>query len=215
MLIVAVLLLTASGCLRCGTYYDAMEKFGWEKRDLLVKRVDSAREAQQEAQQQFRDALREFQTLVGYKGSELEARYERLRGEYEDSQRRADEVHTRIANVRDVANRLFQEWQGEIAQFQNAEYRRESERQLEDTRKRYQDLMAVMERASKRMDPVLSRLNDQVLFLKHNLNARALGSLQATSQQLTADVDALIKEMESSIAEATRFIEQLDKQPAS
>ncbi|MFN7966995.1 MAG: DUF2959 domain-containing protein [Acidobacteriota bacterium] len=206
-------LLTSPGCMRCGAYYDAMEKLGWEKRDLLVKRVSSAREAQQDAQQQFRDTLQEFQTLIGYKGGELEAKYEKLRGEYEDASQRAEAVRTRIANVRDVANRLFEEWSTEIGQFTSNDLRAESQRELDLTKRRYQEVLAVMERASKRMDPVLAKLNDQVLFLKHNLNARALGSLKTTAEALQVEVGKLVTDMEASIAEASKFIDEMGKQP--
>ncbi len=206
-------LLASPGCMRCGAYYDAMEKLGWEKRDLLVKRVSSAREAQQDAQQQFRDTLQEFQTLVGYKGGELEAKYEKLRGEYEDASKRAEAVRTRIANVRDVANRLFEEWSTEIGQFTSNDLRAESQRELDLTKRRYQEVLAVMERASKRMDPVLAKLNDQVLFLKHNLNARALGSLKTTAEALQVEVGKLVTDMEASIAEASKFIDEMGKQP--
>ena len=211
--LVAALLVSSPGCMRCGAYYDAMEKLGYEKRDLLVKRVDSAREAQQEAQQQFRDTLQEFQTLVGYKGGELESKYEKLRSEYEDASSRAEAVRTRIANVRDVANRLFQEWSTEIGQFTSNDLRVESQRELDLTRRRYQEVLTVMERASKRMDPVLAKLNDQVLFLKHNLNARALGSLKSTAEALQVEVGKLVTDMEASIAEASKFIDEMGKQP--
>lgn len=211
--LVAALLASSPGCMRCGAYYDAMEKLGYEKRDLLVKRVDSAREAQQEAQQQFRDTLQEFQTLVGYKGGELESKYEKLRGEYEDASSRAEAVRTRIANVRDVANRLFAEWSTEIGQFTSNDLRVESQRELDLTRRRYQEVLTVMERASKRMDPVLAKLNDQVLFLKHNLNARALGSLKSTAEALQVEVGKLVTDMEASIAEASKFIDEMGKQP--
>lgn len=213
LLVLMIVALPASGCLRCGAYYQAMEKIGLEKRDLLVKRVESARDAQQEAQQQFRDALQEFQSLVGYKGGELEARYEKLRSEFESSQKRAAQVHEKIANVKDVSERLFGEWRAELGKYQDAELRRESERELNETRQKYDQLLAVMERAASRMNPVLSKLQDQVLFLKHHLNAKALGSLKGTAETLQADVTKLIDEMQTSIGEASKFIDEMKAAP--
>ena len=58
---------------------------------------------------------------------------------------------------------------------------------------------------------VLAKLNDQVLFLKHNLNARALGSLQGTAESLQLEVGQLVQEMEAFINEATAFINQMGK----
>jgi len=204
------LALLAGGCRAAREkYYGALEKIGIEKRELLVHRVDKAKEAQQEAQEQFKDALEEFQALVGYQGGDLEAMYQKLSGEYEASVRRADEVRERVRKVEEVAQSLFDEWKREIGQYGDAELRRASERQLEATRARYGQLVQVMKRSTQPMEPVLGRLHDQVLFLKHNLNARALGSLAGTARTLQADVDALVAEMQTSIAEADRFIAEM------
>lgn len=205
----------AAGCEKARDgYYKALEKVGLEKREILVGRVEKARDAQQEAQQQFRDALQEFQALVGYQGGELEAKYEKLRGEYEDSKKRADDVNDKIRAVKNVATSLFKEWETELAQFSDPKLKTESQRELRETQRRYGQVVAVMEKASTRMDPVLRKLNDQVLFLKHNLNARALGSLQGTARALQGDVDGLVRDMEASIAEASKFIEEMAKQPS-
>jgi hypothetical protein len=208
-------LVLATGCEKArDSYYKALEKVGVEKREVLVGRVEKARDAQQEAQQQFRDALQEFQSIVGYRGGELEAKYEKLRGEYEDSKKRADDVNDKIRAVRNVATSLFKEWETELGQFTDASLRAESQRELRETQRRYGQVVAVMEKAAARMDPVLRKLNDQVLFLKHNLNARALGSLQGTARSLQGDVDGLVRDMEASIAEASKFIEEMAKQPS-
>lgn len=200
-----------SACYKCGgsPYYAALEKVGIEKRDLLAKRVEGARDAQKDASTQFRDALQEYKALVGYDGGELEQRYEKLRAQWEDSNRRATEVRDRIAGVRKVSEALFREWEGELAQYSDASMRTESARELAETRKRCTELLAVMDRAAARMDPVLRKLTDQVLFLKHNLNARALGSLRNTATALEGDVNALIGAMESSIGEADAFVKAM------
>ena len=207
LLTLLLLALPLAGCQAAREeYYRALEKVGVEKRELLVHRVDKAKQAQQEAQEQFKDALEEFQALVGHQGGDLETMYKKLSGEYEDSVRRADEVRERVRKVEEVAQSLFDEWRKEIGQYGDAELRRESERQLEATRARYGQLVQVMKRSTRPMEPVLGKLHDQVLFLKHNLNARALGSLAGTAKNLEADVDALIAQMQGSIAEADRFI---------
>ena len=216
IVVAAVLvILTATGCRQAKEavreqYYTALEKVGLEKREVLVRRVDNAREAQQKAEKQFRDALEEFKALVDYRGGELESRYEKLRGEYEDSKQRADTVHDKIRAVKNVATALFKEWETEIGKYTNAEMKRTSQRELAETRRRYEQLVAVMEKAASRMGPVLAKLQDQVLFLKHNLNAKVLGSLQTTATSLQADVDQLVRDMEASIREADAFIRDME-----
>jgi hypothetical protein len=59
------------------------------------------------------------------------------------------------------------------------------------------------------MQPVLNTFQDQVLFLKHNLNARAVASLREEFGAIENDIVALIKDMEASIAKADEFIEDL------
>ena len=68
-----------------------------------------------------------------------------------------------------------------------------------------------MKRAERKIDPVLSAFHDQVLYLKHNLNAQAIASLQSELASIETDVAGLIKEMEASIVEANSFIDSMEK----
>ncbi|HOE96030.1 MAG TPA: DUF2959 domain-containing protein [Candidatus Sumerlaeota bacterium] len=208
----AILLVVALGgaaaCQRA--YYSVMERFGVPKREILVNRVVEARDAQEEARERFQSALERFQTVLGFDGGELEDKYNALNAELKRSESRASAVHDRIDAVRDVAGALFAEWEDELDQYENADLRRRSERQLKETRDRYQQLITAMERAESRIEPVLKPLRDQVLFLKHNLNARAIASLQEDLGEIQTDVDALIRELERAIAEADAFIQQME-----
>ena len=196
----------------CSTvYYSTMEKFGQEKRDILVKRVKNARDDQEEAKKQFQTTLQQFQAVTGFQGGDLEAKYKKLNSEYERCESAAEDVRGRIKSVEKVANDLFTEWQDEIKQYSSDELRRNSERQLQETKQRYQQLIGVMKHAAATMDPVLGKFKDQVLFLKHNLNAQAISSLQTTAAGIEADVQKLIADMEKSIAEANDFIKQMGK----
>ena len=77
------------------------------------------------------------------------------------------------------------------------------------TRGKYEQLISLMKRSEAKMKPVLAKFHDNVLFLKHNLNAAAISSLQGTAGQIETDVQALIKDMEASIAEADAFMKQM------
>ena len=66
-----------------------------------------------------------------------------------------------------------------------------------------------MKAAEKRIAPVLAVLRDQVLFLKHNLNARAIGALQGEYRTLQSNVDQLMADMQRAIDEADSFIRRL------
>jgi Protein of unknown function (DUF2959) len=94
-------------------YYAALEKLGYPKRDLLVSRVQQARDSQQVAKEQFQSALERFRAVVHFRGGELEAKYTELNAELERSEARAQTVHQRIAAVEEVAEALFKEWEAE------------------------------------------------------------------------------------------------------
>ena len=206
LLVAGVLPLLAS----CTTaYYKTMEAFGVHKRDLLVDRIEEARDSQEEAGEQFRSALERFSEVVNFEGGELQARYDKLDKEYKRSAEKAQDVSDRIAEVEDVSEDLFKEWEKELEEYTDNGLRRSSEKTLRKTRDKCNDLIAAMRRAESKMPPVLGRLKDQVLFLKHNLNAQAIASLEGTAEELQMDVEELLEELEKSIAEANTFIEEL------
>lgn len=203
--LLAVALLTA-----CETaYYSAWEKVGVEKRDIMIDRIEEAQEAQEDGQEQFKDALEQFRSVVKFESGNLEKVYDKLNGEYEDSVEAAEEIQTRIDDVEDVAEDLFKEWKKEIGEFSDQRLRRDSEAKLISTKKQYAQLRKSMRSAEKSMQPVLSTLKDQVLYLKHNLNARAIASLEGELQSINADVDRLLKAMQKSIDQSKAFIAQM------
>jgi hypothetical protein len=194
----------------CSTmYYNTMEKFGQEKRDILVKRVGKARDAQQETQEVFKDALAQFGSVVKFDGGDLQKQYDKMSAELERCEGRAEAVRLRINDVDRVARDLFREWAAEAKQYQNAAYRRDSEAKLRDTERNYERMLEAMRNAESKIEPVLSVFRDQVLYLKHNLNARALASLQDESAKIEMDVNGLIKDLSAAIAEADRFIQTM------
>jgi chromosome segregation ATPase len=194
----------------CNTvYYAAWEKLGFEKRDLLKSAVKAARGEQKEAGEEFQDALTQLQKLTGYSGGNLESAYNRFKGEYEDCEAQATRVREEIREVDTVARDLFREWEREIRQYESASLATDSRRKLADTRSRFEQLSSSLHAAEATMEPVLRQFRDQVLYLKHNLNAAAVGSLRGKADNIQGDIQRLLAQMNRSIAEADRFIQTL------
>lgn len=187
------------------------EKLGNEKREQLVSSVEKARDAQETAKEQFSSALDEFLSITsGDMGTDdLEAKYKKIESAYERSASRAGKVTSRIASVEAVAKALFKEWENELDEYSSDSLRAASLEQLNETRASYEQLVGAMNEAAGKMEPVLSAFKDQTLFLKHNLNARAIASLETDLNEIRSEVTDLIKEMEASIAEANSFIDSL------
>jgi len=198
---------TLSGC--ASTYYNAWEKVGFHKRDILVTRVENSRDSQADAQEEFKDALEQFGSIVTLQNTDLKRAYDKLNAEYEDSEEAAQRVTDRINSVDAVAVALFREWEAEIEQYSNPDFKRSSTSQLRATRTRYDGMLASMRRSEQSMQPVLRTFRDNVLFLKHNLNAQAIGSLKGEFASLEDEIEILIREMNRSIAESDKFIAEL------
>jgi hypothetical protein len=202
-----VLLVSLSSCR--STMYSAYETVGVYKRDLLKKRVVAARDEEKGAQQEFKDALTRLKELTGFEGGELEKRYRQLQSNYNDAASRVAAVHKRVRDVETVAEDLFAEWEKENKQIETDSLRQVSRQQLNDTRHRYDEMLSALKKSEQSMDPVLHKLHDYVLALKHTLNAQAIAALGGESAKIQADVSRLIEDMNASIAHADEFIRQM------
>src|ERR1700722_10354879 len=110
---VLALILIIAGCQ--SAYYSMWQKLGYEKRDILVSRVEGARDAQTQAKQQFQTTMQQFESLTNFNGGDLEAEYNKLSSQYDLAKQRADEVSTKIASVDSVAQAMFKEWNDELS----------------------------------------------------------------------------------------------------
>lgn len=207
-LFLAALLMTAvAGCQTA--YYATMEKFGVEKRDLLKRAVEAARGEQKEAQQEFKDALTRLKEMYSFQGGDLEKQYTKLKSEFESCDTQAKDVRKRIKDMDGIASDLFTEWEKEIGQISNTTLASDSRRKLAETKSRYAQLSASLTQSETAMTPVLRSFHDHVLYLKHNLNAAAIGSLKGEATSIQNDIERLITQMNGSIAEADAFIKEL------
>jgi t-SNARE complex subunit (syntaxin) len=190
-------------------YYGAMEKMGVHKREIVVDRVKAARDTQEETKQQFLTAMEQFKSVVNFQGGDLEKEYNKLNSTLRKSEAKAEEVRARIKSVEDVSEALFGEWREEIKQYTSDSLRRSSQQKYDATRKKYTELIKAMKKAESKLDPALAPLRDQVLFMKHNLNARAIAGLSKEVVSVQTNVDRLVRDMESAVAEADAFIASL------
>lgn len=205
--------LTLGGC--TSAYYKTMEKFGKEKRDILVQRVKDTKKDQQETKEQLKTTMETFQELTGFKGGDLEKSYKKLNAEYERAEGQANKLRDRIKSIDQVSSDLFAEWQKEINEMGNAGLKSRSSAMLRDAKERQAVYMKAMRKTESQMTPVLTAFHDQVLFLKHNLNARAIGSLKGTAATINTDVDTVIRSIDGSMQEADKLIASLSSAEAN
>jgi len=194
----------------CGTVqkaqYSALEKVGIHKRDILVDRIEKTSKTQQETKAQFQSAYEELASMINVDDDGLEKKYKRMAKAVNASEAQARELESRIKSVNEVATALFKEWQEELNEYQSANLRRTSEANLNSTKQRYAVIYKKMQTSQQRVEPVLKVLQDNTLYLKHNLNARAVNSLSSEVLNVEDKVAVLIEQMEASINESQNFI---------
>jgi hypothetical protein len=205
--ICAFIPLLLTGCQT--TYYAVWEKMGKEKRHLLKDQVEKVRTDQEEASQQFEDVLTRIKEIYGFDGGDLEKAYKSLKSDYETCEARANDVSERIEKVQTVAADLFAEWAQEIEEINNSKLKYKSKSALRAAQKRFERFDESVVKAEAGMQPVLSNLKDYVYFLKHNLNAMAVGTLKAEAGDIEMEIKALIEDMTRSIKEAEAYADTL------
>lgn len=195
-------------------YYKTRETFGEHKRDIVVYEVSQACVNLEETRDQFEDALQRFKSIVCVDNTSLENKYNLLKRQYDFCQAKADNVSSRIRAIEHVSEALFVEWENELEQYASRALRASSKQQLKIAKQRYVRLLRTLSRAEEKMQPVLAAFKDQVLFLKHNLNAQAIAAIQHEFVEIGMDISQLIRVMEIIILEANEFIASLSDQKA-
>ncbi len=209
-LITPLLLVIATMLTGCTTvYYATWEQLGKEKRDLLKDNVLAARHEQREASQGFRDALTQLRSTYQVPPSRLQAVYEELRGHQKRLTRRYEDLDGRITKLNTIAMDLFSEWREEAESMSNREFHKRSLEQLAEAQDRYRQMQTALTETRNRCRPVLNQFNEYVLFLKHNLNAQALGALHGEAQEIIEGLGHLIEQLNNSISETDAFIATL------
>lgn len=190
-------------------YFHTKESFGQPKREIIVCRVEEACDSLEDTRTHFSDALERFKNIIVVEDEALEKRYRLLKMQFDISVTKANGVRDNIRLIEEVSEALFSEWESELDQYSSRSLKSQSRRQLKLTRQQYARLIKAMYKAESKIKPVLAAFRDQVLFLKHNLNAQAIASLQHELLEITVDISQLIMAMEHSISEANSFVNVL------
>ncbi len=193
-------------------YYSTRESIGEHKREIVVQQVGNACKSLQETKEEFEDTLERFKSLVTVNDTSLEHKYHLLNRQYQFCCSRSEAVSHRIQAIQEVSEALFNEWEGELSEYSNRSLRNSSKLQLKSAKQNYARLIKSMQKAEAKMQPVLAAFKDQVLYLKHNLNSRAIAALQHEFIEMSVDISQLIYAMEQTIEEANQFFSTLVEQ---
>ncbi len=172
----------------------------------LVERVRGAEEETHAAREDYGAAFHLYQRLTAPQAVELEDLSDDFADSIDSCEDRAKDVAERIEAIRAEADALFRGWNEELARFSGDTLRKKSEAMLLDTQARAQRVLDALERVRARTEPVLLKLQDYALFFHHNLNARAIATLQDTYKDFDGEFRALDAELGKAQAEITAFL---------
>jgi chromosome segregation ATPase len=180
----------------------------------LVARVQGARQEAGEAEEDFAAAFMLYQRLTTPQAVELEDLADDYADALERCQERAEELDERIATVGEEAEELFAGWNEELTRFSSDTLRAKSAAMLADTQARTERVLAALTQVDARMDPLVRKLEDYALFFNHNLNARAIATLEDTYKDFDSEYRALAAELASAQQEMAAFLAAFEEPAA-
>jgi hypothetical protein len=187
----------------CGGAYNATGQY---KRDILLNRIDKVRQSHEQAKKQFEVVLANYSRIIDANSGGIRKEYNKLDRERKRVQVVTDEILRRVKDVEAVGKPLFRNWEDELDKYENEAMRRSSEEQLDITRRNYLKLVHSIKATQRKIVYVQQSLNDQVLYLSHNLNTKALSEFKKEVIPIKVEVAELIKSMGKSINETKTFV---------
>ena len=189
----------------CGGAYKASGQY---KRDLLLNRVEKARQCHERAKNQFEVVLANYADIIDANAGDIRNEYNKLNRECKRARKISKDIYRKVKDVEDIGKPLFRNWEDELGEYNNEAIRRSSEEQLDITRRNYLKLVHSIKSTEGKTAVVLASVNDQVLFLSHNLNTKALTAFKKEVASLKLQVNGLVKHMQNAINEAEDFVDE-------
>lgn len=196
----------------CSSTRTSFLLFGGSKdaEEALIDSVRCARAEQAQSQEDFSAAFRLFQRLTAPQAVELEELDAELEDSIDECDEAAERLRERILEIRTDSSTLFTEWKAELEHFSGEALRKKSESMLVDTEERSQRVIAALEEIQGKMEPVLLKFHDYELFFNHNLNPRAIATLEDTYDDFDQELESLNEEIASAMNEMNAFLERLE-----
>jgi len=187
-------------------YLGTLEQFGFEKREILYERIETAGESIVVLEQRLDETFAVYREAINQEGGNLLSSQKRFSNFYDKTEDAASEFDSRIEKVQAVANAMFEEWNSETGEIIDAELRRKSRSNYTRALAHYGNLLRSMRAVQAETDPILTRLRDHVLFMKLNLHPGAYAPLRKTEDEFLASAEAVSLTMKATYEEVQSFL---------
>lgn len=187
-------------------YLGTLEQFGFEKREILYERVETAGDSIVVLEQRLDEAFSVYREAIHQEGGDLLSSQKRFSNFYDKVEDAASNFDSRIEKVQAVADAMFEEWNSETGEIIDAELRRKSRSNYTRALNQYGNLLRSMRAVQAETDPILTRLRDHVLFMKLNLHPNAYAPLRKTETEFVASAEAVKGTMHATYEEVQNFL---------
>ena len=182
-------------------------KAGPSQVDDLLTQIERVHVECELSKQRVREAQETLAAIAApdFGGDPLVA-YEQFEKAIETSEDQAKSLRARVAPMRRAAEPFFDQWAADLSSFGNPAMRQRSQQRLDETRERYERIVAAVTPAQSALDAFNMSLNDCALFLGNDFNA---GSVAAIANEIEA-IEGLGRELEgrfdASLAACEKYI---------
>ena len=176
--------------------------------DELVDAVEQVYVETEVSREKAHAALVALQTMTApdFDGDAVAAHAD-LVARVEASEEQAEELKDTIEEMTDSAEPVFEQWKENLESFTNPEMRKLSQKRLHETRKRYEEVLAVVEPALVGYETVNKSLRDYVLFLTADLNPTSLAAVRGDVKVVARSMANLDSEFHDCLVAARSYID--------
>lgn len=199
-------------CVLCVAATAQAQDEGVKRVEQLTKKARSMVDAIATARQQLVKTMDVYNTLMAEGATDRKGAYKKLQQEMATTTERRAAIVTRASDVELEAEALFKGWTDSLAAIGDPALRQRSEQRLAATKAHLAEIRSVGQKAADVYSPVFKKLDDQVTYLGHDLNASAVASLKPDAAKLNGEVEELLKRIDDTIATANKAIGALEPQ---
>jgi len=181
---------------------------GLEAVDELLGHVEGVQVDAAVSKERAQGALEALRTLIGpeFKGDAVQG-HAALVAAIEESETQAEALQDGVRPLRKTGEQVFARWTENLESFGNVAMRQRSQERLEESRRRYDVVLAAVVSAQLAFDAYNGDLGDHALFLENDFNTSAVQAVASEFDGLKSRGKELGKRLDAVVAACQAYVE--------
>jgi hypothetical protein len=186
---------------------------GLKRADSLSSDIEAYAADLEGLKAEMQETLAAHDRVVGSSSGDFLTPYVRYRDGIENLTRRQEDLPSRIASIEKSGRNLFIAWEADLQRFTDDSIRNRCAKRLDETRKRYEGLLANHEKAMTSLSEILTTMRDHALFWAHDLNADSARALERDAAKLAEASDRVGATIDEVLAAASTYRRSVAMRP--